>query len=232
MAATYAQLKAKVLARADMVGTTFRDSTQLLEIINASYAKLYRRIINVFEDYFSASTTIALVSGTDTYSLSAVSPKVRKLRGVDLILSNAAGDFVSLKPFNWSERDQYASGAAHAWARPQSGYRYCLRGTNLVIAPVPSVTNSLKVYYVPELTKLTADGDSILEEIKEGWEEYIALDAAITLLRMEESDTRELVAEREDIWKDIEADAANRDADQPRTMVSSRRDAEDEEYWS
>ena len=203
MAATLSQLRERIKARADMVGSDFRSDAEILPVINASYARLYRKIIGVYEDYFSSTTTIALISGTDTYSLSAVSPKVRKIRGVDFLHSGGCT------------------------------YRYCLRGSNLVFAPLPNVTNNVKVYYVPELTKLVDDGDSIQEEIKEGWEEFIVLDAAITLLRDQESDTREMAAERDDILKDIASDASVRDADAPAVMVRSRRpDVDcDEECW-
>lgn len=232
MAATLLNLRTWARSRADMTGSTFRSDTEVTRCVNAAYAKLYRGLLKVYADYFSATTNITLISGTDTYSLAAVNPAVRKLRGVDLVLSANAGDFITLGSYAWAEREKLALGSAvGSRIRGDFALRYCLMGSSLIFAPIPRITNTVRLRYVPELTVLAVDGDTIAAEIKEGWEDFIVLDAAITLLRDEESDTRDMQGDRDALWRDIEEDAGTRDAEAPEKMARLRSSG-DEEDWS
>lgn len=232
MAYTLAQLRAKARTRADMVNSTFVSDAEMNEFVNSALSELYDLLVTKYEDYFKTSYDLALVAGQDTYQLSAVVPNVYKLRGVDLILSSAPGNMLSLKKFEWTERDQYAFARAGGWTANGVRLRYCFQGTSIVFAPVPDGGSTVRIHYIPVLTQLAVDGDQIPAAIMPGWEEYIVLEAAIQALLKEESDVGVLMGRKMDLRHRIEASAANRDAAEPYRMVRSRRAASDsDDEW-
>lgn len=224
MAFTLSDLISKARTRADMVNSDFVSDADVTEMVNVSYSELYEFLVQTFEDYFIAETTITTVSGTDAYDLSAVSPGIFKLRGVDLQLSAAAGNAIPLRRFEWAERSRYNQAVWGSVVMP--GARrpaYRLLGSKLKLAPPPDAAYDLKVYYVPAVTLLSNDTpgttDVLPGEVRPGWEEYIVIGAAIRMLEKEQNDTTPLMAELARLKARIESAAANRDADAPVRMV-------------
>jgi len=217
--------------RADQQNSTFVPDDRLNEILDRQYARLYQHIVAVFEDYFSLSANIAAVAGTDTYSVSAFSPKVLKLRGVDTLIGGSTTNFVALKRFEWADREILLSDVNRQYGRYP---RYCYRGTNLVFAPAPFASDVFRVWYVPEphwinaggspVFPSSADTDKLHEEIKPGWDEFVVLRAAAEMASKEQNENAQpLIAEAEGILRDISALANVRDAGDPPRMVRTRK---------
>lgn len=82
-------------------------------------------------------------------------------------------------------------------------------------------SGTVELWYYPQLTKLVNDIDSIEIAIPVGWEEYVALHAAIRLLIREESDPGPLMAEREEERQRIMSMAEPRDAGEPKAISDS-----------
>lgn len=61
----------------------------------------------------------------------------------------------------------------------------------------PISGGSVELWYVPTVTKLSADIDTVLGIMPNGWEDYAALFAAVRLKAREESDVSALSAERD-----------------------------------
>jgi hypothetical protein len=216
---TLADLKTKARLRSDMRGSTFISDPELLDLINASWTELYELLVAEFEDYFVSTTTFATVNAVDTYDLSAYS--IFKLRGVDLLLSNAPGNFLPLDSFEWAERENYIGLGAGIGAYTLNGQRmkYLWQGSSLKLAPVPDGAWNLKITFIPKATLFASDTDPLPTEVQPGWEEYIALDVAIQMKSIEESDTSALEARKARLKKRIEESASNRDAEKPHRMV-------------
>ena len=84
----------------------------------------------------------------------------------------------------------------------------------LVNSPVPMAGQTLRLWYVPTLTALSADGN-VTVDILNGWEEYIVIDAAMKALAKEESDVSVFAMRKQAIADRIDAEAENRDAGMP-----------------
>jgi hypothetical protein len=84
-----------------------------------------------------------MVSGTDTYDLPS---DFYKMRGVDLVVTST--ESVPLKRYNWAQRTR---NALTVYARD---YKYRVQKGSIVFSPVPSTTDSVKLYYIPSPKRL------------------------------------------------------------------------------
>lgn len=227
MSITLAILRELTLEYADMEASEFRDTDALDRRINLGWAELYDLLVKQHEDYFIDETDITVVSGDGTYSLAAISPAVKMLRGVSLLLSDTEGDELVLQPFQWSERGQFAQSSPSVLDNGGRDLRYCLRGQDLILRPLPDAGATVRVHYVPRCTTLVVPGVLAANEIDElpsvcepGWEEFIARAAAASLLTDEQNpDAAYQTQLKERVRVRIEQDAAPRDEDAPREIV-------------
>lgn len=216
---TLAQIRAAAQSRADMVNSSFVSLTEWLQFINGSYKELYDLLVTTYgNDYYVASPFSIVTDGTNAlYSLPA---DFYKLLGVDLLISGAQSQYVSLKPFSFSERNRQ-SNPSGVISRGFGNLRYRLNGNKIWLTPLPQAGQSLQLWYVPEPTSLSSDSDT-LDGIS-GWEEYVEVDAAIKALMKEESDVSALMAQKTSLFNRIQTAAENRDAGQPATVADVRR---------
>lgn len=231
MGATLEEIRNLARGYADQVNSAFRSDDDLDRRINISWAKLYGLLVKKHEDFFEAETDIALVSGQGAYDLSAIVPAVRKLRGVSYLLSDADGDEHDLPTFQWGERAKWSGSSAATLEGGARDYRYCWRGNKLEIRPVPDGGGTLRLYYVPRRPTLVeppvapaelADDeiDELPHVVEPGWEEFVARDAAASLLLDEQNpDATVHLAVVNELRKEIEGDSDDRDADAPRQIV-------------
>ena len=61
----------------------------------------------------------------------------------------------------------------------------------------PITTGTFEMWYIPQFTKLSSDGDTVHLSVPIRWENFVALHAAIQLLNREESDPSALMRERD-----------------------------------
>lgn len=221
---TLLQLKTQSRQLADMENSTFISDSELTSYINSSAAELYDLLVGVYEDYKITSATISVTPNTDTYTLPT---DFYKLRGVDLVL-DSPGNAVTLKPFNFSERNAYMF--TPTWNVVGLSYlRYHMLGNALKFVPVPNTNQTIKLWYVPAITPLSADGD-LLDGVN-GFQEYITVDAAIKMRVKEETDTTDLTFAKQALKARIEAMAAARDAGSPEKVSDVTRTIPFE-FWS
>src|ERR1044072_4277179 len=130
---TLAQLRTNARNRADMANSQFVSDSELNSFINSSANELWDLLVSTVGDYGLTSSTISVVANTDTYSLPS---NFYKLRGVDLVL-DAAGNAVTLKPFNFAERNAYLF--TPTWNVVGLSYlRYHVVGNSIRFVPVPN----------------------------------------------------------------------------------------------
>jgi hypothetical protein len=136
-------LRTLVRQRADQENSQFVTDQELRQYINRSYCELYDLLITNAnsEDYFLNSSTVTLVSGTQTYDLPA---DFYKLRGVDL---NMGSDTFPLRRYNFPQRD-----VGSRYSVPYR-YRYHIQGSSLRLTPSPSTNDTLTVWYIPSPKK-------------------------------------------------------------------------------
>tara|TARA_R110000824_G_scaffold362239_1_gene550158 strand:+ start:105 stop:971 length:867 start_codon:yes stop_codon:yes gene_type:complete len=138
------ELRLLTRQRADQENSQFVNDTELTRYLNNSWGELYSLINENFnEDYFTTTSTVSMVSGTDAYDLPS---DFYKMRGVDLVVTST--ESVPLKRYNWAQRTR---NALTVYARD---YKYRVQKGSIVFSPVPSTTDSVKLYYIPSPKRL------------------------------------------------------------------------------
>ena len=209
--------------RADMVGQSLVTPAQWLYYINKSKDALYDLLISAYgSDYYAADPlTISLVSGTERYALPTDYYKTIKVEYV--IDSN---NFYVLHRYNLSNTSR--SSSFYPRNRYYTDYRYREVGDYLYFTPIPSGNSSVKLWYVPLATNLSADIDTL--KGFSGWEEYIIIDVAIKALRKEESDTSDHERDLMRITKRLEEMAESRNIGEPYKIVDVDRQCGNDFY--
>ncbi len=214
---TLGEIRTACQQRADMVNSTFVSSAEWTSYINGSLFELYDLLVQKYgDDYFvKASPTNITTDGTnDKYALAS---DFLKLLGLDLLISGsgATAQYVSLRPFMFSERNDFIGRGIIQGSR--TNLRYRLNGSNVWFAPFPPAGLTIRPQYVPRLTPLSADADTT--DGFSGWLEYVIVDASIKALMKEESDVSAFLLEKQGLIARIEAAAENRDAGSPATVA-------------
>ena len=129
--------------RADMENGQFITNDEWRRMLNRSYAELYDLIVTSAnsEDYFLNSSTISLVSGTQSYDLPS---DFYKSRGVDL---NIGSNKIPLRRYNFSERN---IGGLFSTA---ADMRYHIQGNKIFFNPEPSSSDTVTMFYIPSPRK-------------------------------------------------------------------------------
>tara|TARA_R100000458_G_C8268057_1_gene242917 strand:- start:575 stop:1453 length:879 start_codon:yes stop_codon:yes gene_type:complete len=137
------ELRLLARQRADMENSQFISDDEWRRMLNRGYAELYDLIVTSAnsEDYFLNSSTISLVSGTESYDLPE---DFYKMRGVDI---NSGGTSTPLRRYNFSQRNV---GSLYAIA---SDMRYHLQGSKIYFNPKPSTSDTITLWYIPSPKK-------------------------------------------------------------------------------
>jgi hypothetical protein len=216
---TLEQVRLAAQQRADRVNSSFVSLPEWNSYINQSYMELYDLLVTTYEDYYvkvpyqftSDGTTFQYTLPTDFY----------KLMGVDLGLSASGNGFVTVRNFDFMERNSYVFPNISSTYAGVFNLRYRLVGNSLMFIPTPSAGQIIQVWYVPRVVTLLQDTD-ILDGVS-GWTEYVIVDAAIKALEKEESPTDTLMVQKAQLIKRIEESAMNRDIGEPNTISNLRR---------
>ena len=204
MSVTLLQLRNRSRQRADMENSDFVSDSELTTYINGSIAELHDLLVASYgSDYFLSSHTLTTVAGTESYALPA---DFYKLMGVDVQINNS--EWSSIRPFNFNERNRNQELTWGVAGGPNLRYR--VMGSNIKLSPTPDTAASVKVWYTPKATELTAEADT-LDDLN-GFAEYVIVDAAIKMLQKQEDDVSVLMLQKENLKRRIEIMAQNRDA--------------------
>lgn len=216
---TLSELETAVRERADMVNSTFVSQHELQGYINQSAFELYDLLIQKYGDNYYVADPFQFVTQFNQafYNLPA---DFYKLLGVDLQISpSEPASWVTLKPFNFIERNRYAVPNFQSFYGV-TNLRYRLQADKLWLNPVPQANQYIQIWYVPRMQTLSNPSDTL--QGVSGWTEYVIIDAAIKCLQKEESDVSVLMAQKQAMIQRIESAAENRDAGSPATVADSR----------
>lgn len=180
--------------RADQENSLFCSNAEINGLINANIRKIHRRIVKSYGNaYAGASTTITTASGTEAYALPA---NFMKLSSYGVWWVQANQPKVRLSRYNPNESN---------WQEPAEGWNQVARGSRrtnvqydlfnkeIRFLPTPMAVHSVKVYYIPTPTTLSADAD-VYDGIA-GFEESIIWATAADMLAKQESDNSFQVAQ-------------------------------------
>lgn len=213
------QLRTAVRQRADMQNlsgiytNSFIKDPELDSYINQSYFELYDLLVQKYGDnYYVVPYTFVTDGTSQMYTLPA---DFYKLLGAEVALSNTNDSWVTIKPFNFIDRNRYAVPNFQSFYGI-TNLRYRLNGNDLWLTPIAQAGQNFRIWYVPRLQTLDDDADTV--DGISGWTEYIIIDAAIKCMQKEESDVSVLAAQKMAMIQRIEAAAENRDAGSPATV--------------
>lgn len=234
------QIRLNAQQRADRVSSPFVTLPEWNSYINQSLFELYDILVTQYgDDYFAAPAAMFVTNGssqfyplpdgfttfTATNGTPFVAPALYKLLGVDLGLnaSNSSNGWVTLKKFNFNDRNKYFYPNSSSTIYGVYNASYRILGNQMEFIPVPSANQPIRLWYIPKMTMLLKDTDISTSSIS-GWIEYVIVDAAIKALQKEESDTSVLMIQKAALMKRIEAACMNRDAGFPDTISDVRGD--------
>lgn len=229
---TLANVRLQCKQRCDRVNSEFVTDQEWNTMIDESYKELYDLLVQKFgDDYFIAPPFTFLTTNSQTYPLPDGStpsagqqtnaPAFYKLMGVEVQLNTGdPNSFVTLRKFEFIQRN--------LWNFPNvytmygiTNLRYRLSGNNIMLVPVPSNGQIIRLWYNPRPNQLINDTDTL--DMVSGWEEYIVVDACIKAMIKEESDISGFAAQKQNVVKRIEEAAENRDVGEPETVSDSKR---------
>jgi hypothetical protein len=225
--ASLGQLRLAAKQRADRVNSNFVTKTEWDSYINQSLFELYDLLVTAYgEEYFATYTSFTTDGTSARYALpdganhDGAEP-FYKLLGVDLAISPSNNAYVSVKKFNFIDRNKYIYGNSNSALYGNANMQYRAVGNYLEFIPTPSANQTVRLWYIPRMTMLLRDTDITPAGVS-GWWEYVIVDAAIKALQKEESDVGILAAQKLMLQKRIEAAAMNRDAGQADTISDTR----------
>lgn len=199
--------------RADMVNSQFVIDAEWNSYINQSYFELYDLLVSKYGDnYYVAPPHLITTNGTDYLYNLPTNPLLYKLLGVDLALANTQDSYVTIRPFEFIDRNRYAVPNFQSFYG-LTNLRYRLNGDKIWFTPIPAAGQTIRLWYIPRMTELVLDSD-VVDGIS-GWTEYIIVDAAIKAMQKEESDVSALMAQKQMLISRINAMAESRDAGSP-----------------
>lgn len=176
---TLLTLRTKVRTRGEFLDPFVTD-TELTGYVNDSIAELYDELLKLDPSrYRTASSNIAVVSGTGSYDISSAAATFYQLLGVEVADSRSSTGWVNLDRYNFDERNDYEL------LTEKTDARYELRGGYLYLHPVPTWSANVRLIFIPVPVALSADGDTWDSVNK--WTEWVVLDCLVKCAHKEGS---------------------------------------------
>jgi hypothetical protein len=184
---TESDLRTRARRRADMENSSFVSDAEIQDYLNSSISELHDFMVKSYEDYFVSEQTYNAPIATGGANLP---DDFYKALGVDY---NSGGITSTLRAYSFTERNIYNTpyAAIDRLAEPM----YKVEGSKIKLIPTNSQSGTITLYYVPLPTQFSSTVTEI-ETIIPGYEEYVVVATAIRMLMKEESDTRQLELEK------------------------------------
>lgn len=203
---------------ADMRNSQFVDQsglagTELIRYANMAYKDLYAQIILSKEFYFTTSEDLQVVGSQDTYPLPS---NFYKLDGVDLEL-DTSGRFLTLQPMQFLERNKFRSGLGLTIAPFAQFFNYILLSNTIRFVPLPSQSNTVKLWFTPEPVVITNLSQTL--SIPIGGDEYMSLYMAAMMAAKEVSDPTPFNTKRLEVLDQLKNSLKDRDSGSPHYIV-------------
>lgn len=192
--------------------------------INLAYMKVFTEVVNVYEDYYTATDNESFIADTQEYSLPT---DLYKLRRVEANYSVSTTGSVGSKavPISMDSvlRD-LGNGASSV--STASGPAYYVRGTTIGFIPIPDSagTNAIKFWYVAIPDELSSGTDAINIPFPDRYYESIPIEAAGNLLRkgqQEEEVAAGYLADAKDRREKMSMELEDRIADSSKSIIDT-----------
>ncbi len=235
------ELRLRAQQTADRVNSNFVTRTEWNAFLRLAMYELYDLLITSYEDMFAGQTVFITTDGsTQNYPLpdgatnyfGGVYPSVGstdpaqafyKMAGMDLGVNTSNNAWVTLRKFNFIDRNKYVYPNSTSTIYGVYNMAYRLMGSAINVIPTPAGNQQIRMWYSPKLPALLQETDVTTLGFS-GWLRYPIVRSAKYALDKEESDTSKLDAELLFLKKRIEETSQNRDAGVPDTISNTRQD--------
>ena len=149
------ELRQRAQERADRVNSQFVTMPEWNFNINQAYYELYDLLTTVYEDYYVAPRLQFQTDGTSQqYDLPngqnySGAPAFYKLYGVDLGLDSSTNAWVTIKKFNFIQRNQYVYPQNTSTFLGVFNLRYRVIGSKIMFIRTPSAGQFVGLWYYP-----------------------------------------------------------------------------------
>lgn len=235
------ELRLRSQQTADRVNSQFVTASEWNSFLRLAMYELYDILIMSYEDLFASQYVYINTNGTtqnypipdgysnfigNTYPSATGSPAQAfyKLAGMDLGVNTSNNAWVTLKKYNFIDRNKYVYPNSTSTIYGVYNMAYRLMGNYVNIIPTPAGNQQVRMWYSPKLPALLQDVDLTTLGYS-GWLRYPITRAAKYALDKEESDTSKLDAELIYLKTRIEEASQNRDAGIPDTISNTRQDS-------
>jgi len=213
MSVLVSDLILEVRQRADMVNSQFCTDDEILGYLNQAHQDAYLAVVKASEAYFVTSAPLTVTGET-----AALPADCFKIVGIDHQYNSRT---VSMRQFNFAERNQVKSLPGSWRVQGYSRYRYCIVGNNLLFQPAPEAPFTTTLWYVPYTANLVAGGN--LDFPVAQWDCYLINSATADCVSKEERDASYWEKEAEGSMKQIIMTASARNESEPMTVVDVYR---------
>jgi hypothetical protein len=209
MSVLVSDLILQVRQYADMVNSSFVTDSEILGMLNQAHQDAYLAVIKANEGYFVEDSSLAVTGETVSLPVTAF-----KIVGVDHEIN---GRTVTMRRFNFQERNQVKSLPGSWRMAGFSKYRYCITGNKIRFMPIPDCAFTATLYYIPFTPNLTLAGT--LDYPVAQWDCYLINTAAAVCVAKEERDNTFWILESQKAMQQIVETVQNRDESEPMTCV-------------
>lgn len=188
MAKTFDQVKTQARHRAKMINSDFITHEEEDFTINDCCRELYHDLVTDFERYYiKIPPREFTLAESDEYA--SLPSDFYKCIGVDI---QVGSEWSTLDPFNWIERNRNNARHSNVVVPHKSRGRFQIVGRKIFISP--KIVGTYRLWYVPDFEDLVVGSEELDPELSRFWR-IIYLNAAISYLHDEESDTSDLLTE-------------------------------------
>ena len=226
---TAAEMTSEVRDRSDLGDSQFRTDAQIMRYLNEANRQLTAKLIRAFgSDYFEKTGTINTVADTASYDLPSDCYHVKFFR-----LATSAGRKINIPRANTDDLD---IGDANDWGSLDVFPSHRILQNKVMFIPTPQSVHVVTVHYLSTAIAFDGADDSAIAEMSDssdyinaywGYEEWVILKAAEKIKHDQEENASDLTLERAEIWRDIEAIAADRITSEPLRIRDGYPDFDD-----
>lgn len=236
------ELRLRSQQTADFVNNQFVTASEWNSFLRLAMYELYDILITAYEDLFADKYVFINTNGTtqnypipngvsnyfggsypSTSSAGDPAKALYKISGLDLGINTSNNAWVTLRRFNFIDRNKYVYPNSTSTIYGVYNMAYRPMGDNINIIPTPAGNQQIRLWYSPKLPALLQDTDLTTLGFS-GWLRYPIVRAAKYALDKEESDTSRLTEELMFLKQRIEEASQNRDAGIPDSISNTRQD--------
>lgn len=213
---TLAELLDRIRQRGEIRSNYVSDAT-MYDWINSGIAELHRGIVNINPDFYMADpSTVAVSSGTSTYSLPA---DFYMGRGADVQLEDST--WINMRKFNWGERNNLPYSTTE---RRWTTYRFT--DADFRLTPEPAWSGNCRIWYVytPPVLDNSDPGTSDVWDTIAGFDEHVILNCLVKYAGLAEDDPTVYASSLGKVEKQIYRCVQHRDIGEPDRIRDIRRE--------